>query len=180
MIGSTFLTGRVLDQYLDALEEAQEGDVWMRPQLDSVGRLAVAGRHANWGYSGFLVIALHADGARRKFLRAQKIFPLDENGYAAQNERHGAECEVLTRIAALKGEEVIKVKGGWRLANEAKAIARMSGELAAASENKEVLARPLGLQAAARYAADPEARRKFEEILARTTKRSNGYPPSAR
>ena len=171
VIESVKLSGRVLDQYEDAIEDANEGDIWIRPQLDAVGRLAVSGRHANWGYSGYVVVSLHADGARRKFLGSQDLYPLGENRYASQSERGRAETEVTSRIAALKGEEIVKVKGGWRLVDIASSISRMHSELIAASEKRVDMVKPLGLQGAAMNAADPEARRKFTEMLKRKTVR---------
>lgn len=164
MIESVRLSGRVLDQYRDALEEAEDGDVWIRPQLDAAGRFAVSGRHANSGYSGYFVLALHTQGARRRFLETGEIFPLGENGYAAQKERDRAESEVSSRIHALKGAELAKVTGGWKFVDGASVISKMVDRLSVVSKELVVL-KPLGLNPVPRLIANPVAKDRIAALV---------------
>jgi hypothetical protein len=166
------MTGIVRDQYGEALADADDGDIWIRPQLDAEGRHAVAGRHTNWGYSGYFVLALHANAGRRKLLDARIIFPLGQNRYSSKGEQSSAEGEVRQRVLALSGEKAVKVKGGYALVEGGAAMERMSQRLAEEAESRKHLSRPLGLSHAAETALDPRAREKFREIMRRVTHRS--------
>lgn len=114
------LTGRFHDYYdfgngdIDA-EELQEGDIFIQPNQDRAGRMAVRGNHANRGYSGYYKGFLYADGGARIFKDWVALWPNGENRYAAQQDKPATLAEISNTIERLAGRTMTKVKGGWAL-----------------------------------------------------------------
>lgn len=111
----TTLTGRCLSFHDDPLDAAQEGDVWLQPKLDAVGRAHVRGRHTNFGYSGYIAGFVQAAAGRRRFLSWREIFSKEENCYLYAHEQSEAIQRVKGTIEALRGHKIHQVKGGWEL-----------------------------------------------------------------
>lgn len=118
-------TGKVWDIYQDEEEDAEEGDVWLQAKLDSAGRAAAAGRHANYGYSGWFAGLVHAEGGRRRFLSWRIMFPCMQNGYELQADKANTVFRIEECLKALSDIEIVKVKGGWRFTDEAEAERRV-------------------------------------------------------
>lgn len=119
------LTGKVLDIYRDEGTEAIDGDVWLQPKLDSAGHAAVAGRHANQGYSGWFAGLIQAEGGRRRFLSWKILFADMQNGYRLQSDKHSAVFRIEECLKVVLDMEIVKATGGWRFADEAEAERRI-------------------------------------------------------
>lgn len=118
------LTGEVHDYYefKDGLidpDDLREGDILIQSKLDKVGRMAVEGGHANWGYSGYYSGFLYADGAPRRFLKWVELWPGAENTFQAQQDKRATVEKMRKTITKLAGSTVTKVKGGWQLEQNA-------------------------------------------------------------
>lgn len=112
-------TGRIWDFYRDKEGAVEEGDVFLQAKLDNAGRAAVAGRHANQGYSGWFAGFIHAEGGRRRFLSWPIMFPDQQNGYNLQSQKADAIFRIEECLKTVGDMEILKAKGGWRFADEA-------------------------------------------------------------
>ena len=116
-----FLTGRFHDYYdfKDGLldeDDCEDGDLLLQPKADAAGRMARAGNHTNWGYSGYFLAYLFAEGGARKLLNYQALWPNEENRYPASQERSQTMNRIEASLSHQSGRAALKVKGGWRLA----------------------------------------------------------------
>jgi len=114
------LTGTIHDYYefQDGFiepEDLQEGDILVQPKLDALGKMAVSGGNANYGYSGYYTGFLYADGKARRFLKWVDLWPVGENTFRAQQDKPQALEEMQKTITRLAGTHMVKVKGGWQL-----------------------------------------------------------------
>ncbi|WP_265499580.1 hypothetical protein [Paracoccus beibuensis] len=162
------LTGRVWDIYQDEGHEAEEGDVWLQSKLDSAGRAAVAGRHANNGYSGWFAGFIHADGARRKFLGWRILFPDFQNGFERQGDKGDTVFRIEECLKALGDLEIVKVKGGYGFADEAEAERRVNQHWEDWNAPRKGMTREEAQEHADRRNASRKTRRIYtaEDILA--------------
>jgi hypothetical protein len=95
-----------------------DGDVMIQSKLDSSGRMAVAGRNANFGYSGYFTGYVYVGGRRRTIVNFRKLFSTGENQYCAQYRKSDAEKAVKALFASLAGTSLERVRGGYSLAIE--------------------------------------------------------------
>lgn len=126
------LTGRFhhYTEFKDDLidpDELQEGDILIQPKLDARGRMAVKGGNANYGYSGYFGGFLYADGNARRFLKWVDLWPIGENTFEAQKDKHSAIEAMQHAITRLAGCKMIKVNGGWQLEHEVNEILERKG-----------------------------------------------------
>ncbi|HZK88985.1 MAG TPA: hypothetical protein VFC56_02460 [Stellaceae bacterium] len=105
------LTGRVIDDWYD--DDLDDGDIQVQGVLDMYGRDAIAGRHANFGYSGYFRGYVWLSGGRRKLVDWWTLFPNEEHHYPTQGDKGQTADVIRTRIGPLKGTFVKKVNGGY-------------------------------------------------------------------
>ena len=79
------LTGWVTDDWHD--DDLEDGDIQIQAVLDSDGKWAVAGGHANYGYSGYFRGYVWLRGARKRLVDWWTLFPGGEHHYATQGGR---------------------------------------------------------------------------------------------
>lgn len=90
----------------------KDGDIELHPRLDMFGRSAVAGRHTNYGHSGYFKGYIYVEGRRRK-LNLWQLCPNEEHHYSTQGNRRQAFEAVAEIIRQHVGMPTFKVKGGW-------------------------------------------------------------------
>jgi len=95
--------------------DPRDGDIELQSKSDWEGRMAAAGGHANYGYSGYFKGYVLLKGKRKVFLDFWTMFPEDEHHYAAQKDRP----EVIEAIRGIvdhyAGRPLTKTKGGYAL-----------------------------------------------------------------
>lgn len=165
-------TGKTWDIYQDEGEDADDGDVWLQAKLDNAGRAAIAGRHANHGYSGWFVGFIQAKGGRRRFLSWRIMFPDMQNGYEIQAHKADTIFRIEECLKAFNDMEIGQVKGGWRFTDEAEAERRALRHWEAWNAPRPGITREEAQETADRLnnAASRVTRRRYtaDDILARS------------
>lgn len=105
------ISGEVLEW--DEIDIAEDGDIILQAKLDEHGRIAVLGRHANFGYSGYFKGYVALDGKRKNIVDWWTLFPLDEHHYQMQGEKRAAIERIRERVSREKGKAVTKVYRGF-------------------------------------------------------------------
>ena len=90
-----------------------DGTLTIQPKSDFRGRMAAAGGHANYGYSGYFRAYIFLAGQRKRLVDFWALFEHKEHHYAAQHLKPEAEAAIRQRISGLAGAEVEKVKDGY-------------------------------------------------------------------
>lgn len=109
-----YLVAEIGDAVLAIREERPaDGDVTILSRLDARGSMAAAGGHTNYGFSGYFTGYVYLRGERKRLVDFRKLFTSGENQFGAQYQKPEAENAVRSRIEALAGTTVTKVKGGF-------------------------------------------------------------------
>lgn len=95
--------------------EPEEGDLLLKAKTDAAGIQAMIGGHTNYGFSGFFIAYLFAQGGSRRLLNYKELWPNEENRFAALQDRAKTMAELEAKLSSQEGREVVKVKGGWEL-----------------------------------------------------------------
>lgn len=82
------------------------GDLKIYPQLDEMGRMAVRGRHTNFGFSGYFAASIF-DGAKWRRFDLRTVVPESESGFAAQKDKSDALDRIRERVRAASGRQCL-------------------------------------------------------------------------
>jgi hypothetical protein len=99
--------------YATRAKPFEDGIVQLQPKLDMIGRIALAGRHANYGYSGYFKAYVYLNGKRKSLVDFWTLFPGDGHHYETQQEKPKVEARIKAVIEARTGTNVVKVARGY-------------------------------------------------------------------
>lgn len=107
-----------------------DGTVQIQPKSDMMGRYASAGRHTNYGYSGYFRAYVYLDGKRKNLLDFWTLFPNQEHHFDQQGHKSHAIETIRRVIAERAGTEVVQVPRGYAFDPVAHAERRASSQVA--------------------------------------------------
>lgn len=113
--GTTFFADQ-FDKIIGAyLENLEDGAIVLKKKLDSDGRIALSGRHTNYGYSGYVVGTIVLNGKNHRIINWRDLFDHDQNKYASQQTSDDAIKAAEEEVKLLRGKKIRKVRGGWEI-----------------------------------------------------------------
>jgi len=113
--GKAFFTNYVDEMFSVFLERLNDGDIVIRKKLDSDGRSALAGRHTNYGYSGYVIGTIVLKGKSHRIINWRELFEFEQNRYDSQQKSDAAINSAEHAVRLLRGKKIRKVRGGWEI-----------------------------------------------------------------
>ena len=114
------LTGKVCDRRLDVIlaeiegELFEAGDVGVYENTDSNGRMAIAGGHTNYGYSGYFRASIY-DGKKWRKFKIWDFVSGPDRTFQTRRDMPEVRKRLIEIISAKRGNRVTWADGSYGL-----------------------------------------------------------------